>query len=70
VIARSRKVAKRLAMGVKHLMKKNGIEVVQSLEPDGERIWTYREAMVPEALPSPALGAPCRRRRESRVRLA
>jgi dihydrolipoamide dehydrogenase len=94
LIARSRKVAKRLAMGVKHLMKKNGIEVVQGhgrlagpgqlrianvggetelraphivlatgarartlpgLEPDGERIWTYREAMVPEALPESLL---------------
>jgi dihydrolipoamide dehydrogenase len=94
VIARSRKVAKRLAMGVKHLMKKNGIEVVHGhariagpgrlrvatdggemelraphivlatgararslpgLAPDGERIWTYREAMVPEALPESLL---------------
>ena len=94
VIARSRKVAKRLAVGVKHLMKKNGIEVVHGhgrlagpgqlriakeggetelraphivlatgararslpgLEPDGERIWTYREAMVPEALPGSLL---------------
>jgi dihydrolipoamide dehydrogenase len=94
LIARSRKVAKRLAVGVKHLMKKNEIEVVQGhgrlagpgrlriateggetelraphivlatgarartlpgLEPDGERIWTYREAMVPEALPESLL---------------
>ena len=96
LIARSRKVAKRLAVGVKHLMKKNGIEVVhggtvawpgrgqlriateggehgaaarrtscwrrergpgpcQGLEPDGHRIWTYREAMVPEALPESLL---------------
>jgi len=94
LIARSRKVAKRLAAGVKHLMKKNGIEIVSGhgrlagpgrlriaeeggqrdllapsivlatgararalpgLEPDGERIWTYREAMVPEALPGSLL---------------
>jgi dihydrolipoamide dehydrogenase len=94
LIARSRKVAKRLAVGVKHLMKKNGIEVVRGhgrlagpgqlriateggeqelqaphivlatgarartlpgLEPDGHRIWTYREAMVPEALPESLL---------------
>jgi dihydrolipoamide dehydrogenase len=94
VIARSRKAAKRLAAGVKHLMKKNGIEVVQGhgrlagtgqlriaardgemelraphivlatgarplslpgLEPDGERIWTYREAMVPTAIPESLL---------------
>jgi dihydrolipoamide dehydrogenase len=94
VIARSRKVAKRLAAGVKHLMKKNGIEVVQGqgrlagpgrlrvaneggetelraphivlatgarprtlpgLEPDGDRIWTYREALLPEALPGSLL---------------
>jgi dihydrolipoamide dehydrogenase len=94
VIARSRKVAKRLATGVKHLMKKNAIEVVdgharlagpgrlrieqeggetelraphvvlatgaraRSLpgpEPDGGRIWTYKEAMVPDALPESLL---------------
>ncbi len=90
VVARSRQVAKRLAAGVKHLMKKNQITVLEGharlagpgrlaveragevreveaghvilapgarartlpgLEPDGERIWTYREAMVPEAMP-------------------
>ncbi|MDJ0850149.1 MAG: dihydrolipoyl dehydrogenase [Myxococcota bacterium] len=90
VVERSRKVAKRLAAGVKHLMKKNQISVIEGharlagpgkltveqggatrevgaehvilatgararalpgLEPDGQRIWTYREAMVPEAIP-------------------
>jgi dihydrolipoamide dehydrogenase len=94
VVARSRKAAKRLALGVKHLMKKNGIEVVKGhgrlagsgqlqiarveggtelraphivlatgarartlpgLEPDGARIWTYKEAMLPEALPESLL---------------
>ena len=90
VVARSRKVAKRLNAGVKHLMKKNGIRVfdgqarllgsglsvaasdgsttelqaphrvlatgarprtLPGLEPDGERIWTYKEAMVPDTMP-------------------
>ena len=91
LVARSRSVARRLSGGVKHLMKKNGITVVNGhgrlagpetlavrdadgavrelrapriilaagaraktlpgLEPDGERIWTYKEAMVPEGLP-------------------
>ena len=95
VVGRSRKVAKRLNAGVKHLLKKNkvvvfdgfgslvapgrvrvekdGAEVAQleaanvilatgararslpGLEPDGERIWTYKEAMVPEALPKSLL---------------
>ncbi len=90
LIARSRKVAKRLSNGVKGLMKKHEITVVDGrgrlagpgcvavqledtvtelraprivlatgarartlpgLEPDGEHVWTYREAMVPRALP-------------------
>jgi dihydrolipoamide dehydrogenase len=95
VVERSRRVAKRLTAGVRHLMKKNGVEVVEGhgrlqgpgvldvaaaggeaqvlraphiviatgararslpdLEPDGERIWTYREAMVPESLPASLL---------------
>ncbi|MEN2976168.1 dihydrolipoyl dehydrogenase [Tistrella sp. BH-R2-4] len=29
--------------------------IVKGLEPDGERIWTYREAMVPESLPKSLL---------------
>jgi dihydrolipoamide dehydrogenase len=95
MVARSRKVAKRLSAGVRHLMKKNGVEVVEGsgrlagagllevtrdgetvaslraphivlatgarartlpgLEPYGDRIWTYREAMVPEQLPASLL---------------
>jgi len=95
VVERSRRVAKRLTAGVRHLMKKNGVEVVEGhgrlaapgvlrvsgrgaqdetlrapriilatgararalpgIEPDGERIWTYREAMVPESLPASLL---------------
>jgi dihydrolipoamide dehydrogenase len=95
VVARSRRVAKRLSAGVRHLMKKNGVEVVEGhgrlegpgvlrvegdggtqetlraprivlatgararslpgLEPDGDRVWTYREAMVPEVLPGSLL---------------
>ena len=91
VVKRSRKVAGQLSGGVKHLLKKNKVEVfdghgalggkgvvkvtkdgkavdeikakhivlatgarartLPGLEPDGERIWTYKEAMVPESLP-------------------
>ncbi len=91
VVKRSRKVAKRLNAGVRHLMKKNGVvlhegfgrlagpgrvgiakeggaeetiaarniilatgaraRVLPGLEPDGDLVWTYREAMVPSALP-------------------
>ena len=91
VVKRSRKVAKRLTTGVKHLMKKNGVDVFEGsgrlagrgrvavepeegeateleagsivlatgarartlpgLEADGELVWTYKEAMVPKALP-------------------
>jgi dihydrolipoamide dehydrogenase len=94
VVQRSRKVAKRLTTGVKHLLKKNKVTVfdgtgrlagpgrvaveggdgvqelsaghivlatgarartLPGLEPDGERIWTYKEAMVPEAMPGSLL---------------
>jgi dihydrolipoamide dehydrogenase len=95
VVQRSRAVAKRLSGGVRSLMKKNGVEVIEGhgrlagggvvrverdgsevaelhaphiliatgarartlpgLEPDGERIWTYREAMVPERMPGSLL---------------
>ena len=91
IVKRSRKVSKRLSAGVKHLLKKNEVDVrlgharlaganrvvieregepaeelaagavvlatgararsVPGLEPDGERIWTYKEAMVPKGLP-------------------
>ncbi|PKQ06500.1 MAG: dihydrolipoyl dehydrogenase [Alphaproteobacteria bacterium HGW-Alphaproteobacteria-11] len=91
VVTRSRKVAAQLSNGVKFLMKKNRIDVIEGsgklagagkvaveskdgkkselnakniilatgarartvpgLEPDGERIWTYREAMVPKSIP-------------------
>ena len=95
VVARSRAVAKRLSSGVRFLMKKNGVEVIDGsarldgpgrvvverqgeaattleaahvivasgararalpgIEPDGERVWTYKEAMVPEELPASLL---------------
>jgi dihydrolipoamide dehydrogenase len=90
IVERSRKVAGQLNMGVKGLMKKNKVTVVegegkltgkgklqvgdQSLEAkhiivatgarardlpfakaDGERIWTYRHAMVPKEMPSKLL---------------
>jgi dihydrolipoamide dehydrogenase len=95
IVARSRKVSKRLTAGVKHLMKKNQVNVfeghgrlegagrlrvtrddeavalleaphiilatgarprvIPGLEPDGDRIWTYREAMVPTELPESLL---------------
>ncbi len=95
VVKRSRAVAKQLASGVGHLLKKNkvavfdgsatldGVEgalrrvkvtkegkpatsltaknvilatgararVISGLEPDGELIWSYREAMVPKSMP-------------------
>lgn len=91
VIQRSRKISKRLKTGVKHLMKKNGVDVhdgfgrlagpgrvavdregdatvefeaqniilatgarartLPGLEADGERVWTYKEAMLPNTLP-------------------
>jgi dihydrolipoamide dehydrogenase len=95
IVERSRKVANQLSSGVKFLMKKNKIEVVEGaakllgkgkievtakdgkkseltakniiiatgararalpgLEPDGKLIWTYKEAMVPEAMPKSLL---------------
>ena len=95
VIARSRKVARRLSMGVSSLLKKNKVKVydgraklaapgtltvekdgktvaeiasphivlatgararqLSGLEADGDRIWTYREAMVPTAMPKSLL---------------
>ena len=90
VVARSRGVASQLSAGVKHLMKKNKVEVISGtarllgggkvdvdgkaysakniilatgarartapgLEPDGKLVWTYREAMVPDAMPKSLL---------------
>ena len=95
VVDRSRKVAAQLSAGVKHLMKKNKVEVVDGsakllgkgkvevtkdgqkvaelsakniiiatgararslpgLEADGKLVWTYKEAMVPEAMPKSLL---------------
>ena len=91
VVKRSRSVAKQLASGVGHLLKKNKVQVfdgcgrlagpgkvsvekdgkpiatlsakntilatgararqLPGLESDGKVIWTYREAMVPDAMP-------------------
>ena len=91
VVKRSRQVAGQLSGGVKHLLKKNKVTLVEAtgrlagggrvsldtgghlqadhiilatgarartlpgLEPDGRRIWTYKEAMVPEAMPGSVL---------------
>jgi dihydrolipoamide dehydrogenase len=90
VTERSRKVANQLNSGVKGLMKKNRVTVVEGvatlasatrvtvgertleaknvivatgararelphLKADGERVWTYRHAMVPPAMPSELL---------------
>jgi len=94
IVKRSRGVANQLSNGVKFLMKKNKIDVVQGsgkllgdgrisvegeagkqtlaakniilatgarartlpgIEPDGKLIWTYREAMVPPAMPKSLL---------------
>lgn len=91
VVQRSRKVSKRLTAGVKHLLKKNGVDVydgfgriaapgrvavdrqgeassmlearhivlatgararaLPGLEADGEVVWTYKEAMLPDVMP-------------------
>ncbi len=97
VVARSRKIAKRLSGGVAYLMKKHKITVIDGtarltaeggiaittnkdgaadvtisathtiiatgararslpgLEPDGQNIWTYKEAMVPQSMPGSLL---------------
>ena len=95
IVKRSRKVAKRLATGVKALLKKNQVDVfdglaridgagrvlvekdgeisaeleaprivvatgararsLPGLEPDGRLVWTYKEAMIPEAMPASLL---------------
>ena len=97
VVARSRKIAKRLSGGVAFLMKKHKITVIDGtarltaegeiaitptkdgasdikisaahtiiatgarartlpgLEPDGQNIWTYKEAMVPQSMPGSLL---------------
>src|SRR5277367_2608983 len=95
IVDRSRKVAKQLSDGVKFLMRKNKIDVVDGtaklvghgrlavtkdgkdvatlqakhiilatgararslpgLEPDGKLVWTYKEAMVPPAMPKSLL---------------
>ncbi len=95
MVRRSRQVARRLNRGVGHLMKKNGITVVEGhgrldgagvvrvrradggeavlkaahvilatgararelpgLEADGERVWTYRHALVAEHIPESLL---------------
>lgn len=94
IVKRSRKVAGQLSSGVKFLMKKNKIDVIQGvaklkgagrilvdgkdgakefsaknvilatgarartlpgIEPDGKLVWTYREAMVPPAMPKSLL---------------
>ena len=94
LVARSRAVAERLSGGVRLLMKKNGITVVEGnarlagqgtlavrgndgeseirarhiilatgararslpgIEADGQRVWTYRDALLPAALPESLL---------------
>ena len=93
IVERSRKVAAQLSNGVKFLMKKNKITVIEGearltsptaiavtgkgagafkakniiiatgararalpgLEPDGKLVWSYREAMVPPAMPKSLL---------------
>jgi dihydrolipoamide dehydrogenase len=95
VIARSRGVASQLSGGIKHLLKKNKVTVLDGsgallgnggvrvtakdgkhedvaakniiiatgararvlpgLEPDGEFVWTYKEAMTPKTLPKTLL---------------
>ena len=95
VVARSRKIAKQLSDGVKFLLKKNKVTVIDGagklagkgkitifkdgkaldgvsakniilatgararslpgLEPDGKLVWTYKEAMIPTAIPKSLL---------------
>ncbi len=95
IVERSRKVSGQLSGGVKFLLKKNKVEVVDGqakllgqgkvevtkdgkavamlsakhiilatgararalpgLEPDGKLVWTYKEAMVPDAMPKSLL---------------
>jgi dihydrolipoamide dehydrogenase len=95
IIERSRSVANQLANGVRHLMKKNKVNVIEGtaqikgrqgseiqihinetqsiksknvilatgararqlpgLEADGKLVWTYREALAPEKMPSSLL---------------
>jgi dihydrolipoamide dehydrogenase len=91
IVERSRGVAKRLNMGVGHLLKKNKVTVLNGharlagpgkvavegggtlaarhiilatgararvlpgLEPDGRFVWTYKEALVPDAMPKSLL---------------
>jgi dihydrolipoamide dehydrogenase len=81
IVDRSRKVAGQLNAGVKGLMKKNKITVVEGegalkgkgaltvtkdgqatelqakhiARADGERVWTYRHAMVPKVMPTKLL---------------
>jgi len=95
VVERSRKVAKQLSDGVKFLLKKNKVTVIDGaaklagkgkltitkdgkpldgvvakhvilatgararflpgLEPDGKLVWTYKEAMMPDAIPKSLL---------------
>ena len=95
IVERSRKVAKQLSDGVKYLLRKNKVDVVDGegklagpgriavakggkpvadlrakhiilatgararslpgLEPDGKLVWTYKEAMIPPAIPKSLL---------------
>jgi dihydrolipoyl dehydrogenase len=95
VVAHSREAAKRLSAGVRHLMKKNEVTVIDGegrlngpgrltvtkdgreidaftaphivlatgararalpeIEADGESVWTYREAMIPDRMPASIL---------------
>jgi dihydrolipoamide dehydrogenase len=95
VVERSRKVARQLSDGVKFLLKKNKVTVIDGtgrlagkgkvavtkdgkpvadivaktiilatgararslpgLEPDGKLVWTYKEAMIPQAIPKSLL---------------
>lgn len=91
IIARSREVSQKLTNGIRHLLKKNNVimiegnatlepnkvirikrnnessehyqanniviatgaraRVIKDIEPDGEGIWSYKEAMLPKVLP-------------------
>lgn len=52
-IAVKDKAGKTLEIGAKNVILATGARarVIEGLEPDGKTVWTYREAMVPKAIP-------------------
>ena len=57
IVAVEKKGGGATALKAPHIVLATGARprALPHIEPDGERIWTYREAMVPEAIPESAL---------------